>query len=181
MEAWQIAEALLRKKDPDFNKEIKEVKRYHTQKIYSVIQRKNGRLEDLRNKGYIEEKEGIWQLTAKGILALHLIEPELVTNKLQAEKDQYLGEFKQKTSTMSGVLKEPFGIQIDLSQMREGLGKTLTYLFEESGFFPLFIEEAKALIDEGVDLDRIGEDTFLILILQRKRLKPFLEKLRRKR
>lgn len=176
--AWQIAENLQRKINPSENKEVRF---YRSQKIYSVIQRKKGRLNDLRDKGYIEEKEGIWELTTKGITALNIEKPDLVINELQAHKNQVLEQFKQKTSTMSGTLKEPFGIQIDLSQMRDGLGKTLNYLLEDPAFFSTFIEEAKASISEGVDLDRIDGDTFLTLVLHRKQLKPFLEKARKNR
>lgn len=176
--AWQLAEILQKKINPSENKEVRF---YRSQKIYSVIQRKEGRLNDLRSKGYIEEKDGVWELTTKGVTALHIEKPDLVTHDLQANKNQVLEQFKQKTSTMSGTAKEPFGIQIDLSQMREGLGKTLKYLLEDPAFLSAFIGEAKATISEGVDLDRIDGDTFLTLVIQRRPLKSFLEKLRKNR
>jgi hypothetical protein len=64
--AWQLAEILHKKTDPTQGKEVIEVKRYRTQKIYSVIQRKQGRIDDLKNKGYLKEENGVWDLTRKG-------------------------------------------------------------------------------------------------------------------
>src|SRR4030067_3353787 len=67
--SWQIAKKIAekQKRHPDKDAETQ------ARRIYSVIQRKKGRLPDLENKGYIAHtSDGLWQLTLKGVWALAL-------------------------------------------------------------------------------------------------------------
>ncbi|MGD0496700.1 MAG: hypothetical protein ABSB28_11810 [Candidatus Bathyarchaeia archaeon] len=163
MEAWQIAEAILRKKDPNISKEIKEVRRYHTQKIYSVIQRKNGRLEDLRNKGYIGEENGVWNLTKKGFIALSIEKPDLVNNEIQKNKNLLLESFQKRITSMpNGMAKVALGIHIDFSEIKPYFEKV-----DKLSLFHMFIEEAKTLLSEGIELDRISESDFEAIVMNK--------------
>lgn len=163
--AWQIAEILHKKNNLSNNKELKEVKRYRTQLIYSVIQRKQGRLNDLKNKGYLREENGAWNLTKKGFIALSIEKPELINREMQTNKSLLLEDFKKKINAIPDKpIKEPLGIiQIDLSQIKTPLAK-----IDPLPFFMMFIEEAKALLSEGIELDRVNEDTLVHLVLSRR-------------
>ena len=163
--AWQIAEILHRKNNPAIDKEVDEVKRYRTQKIYSVIQRKGGRLDDLKNKGYLEEENGVWSLTKKGFIALSIKKPDLVNNEIQKNENALQELFR--TAMPNGVKKVALGIYIDFSEIKPNFEK-----MDKLSLFHEFIEEAKTLLSEGIDLDRISESNFEAIVLN----KVFLSK-----
>jgi Mn-dependent DtxR family transcriptional regulator len=158
--AWQIAEALQKKRNPAVDK---EARLYRTQKVYSVIQRKKGRLSELKNKGYIEERDGKWSLTKKGLIALYVEKPDLVTNQLQAKKHILLEQFKKEVSSLPDeTVTRPLGIQIDLTKTKPALAK-----INPTELFAVLFEEARALLSEGIELDRISEKDLLNLALLR--------------
>jgi hypothetical protein len=158
--AWQLAEILHKKIDPRLDTEIKEVKRYHAQKIYSVIQRKQGRLEDLQNKGYLKEENGIWALTKKGFIALAIQKPDLVNNEIQKGKD-VLSELFQKAMP-NDMRKVAMGVYVDFSEIKPHFDK-----IDKLPLFQMFIEEARALLSQGIELDRISENDFQTMVLSR--------------
>lgn len=156
--AWELSE-IIKEKMPSKEKiENALEKRYHTQKIYSVIQRKNGRLDDLKNKGYVTENNGVWSTTKKALIALSIDKPELINSKMQSNKEKFTKLFDLYIENNKNV-KNVFGLSIDLSKMKPFFEKVdFGYLFE------LIIEEAKVLLTSGIELDRISEDDFLSII-----------------
>jgi hypothetical protein len=158
--AWQIAEALQKKRNPVVDKEARI---YRTQRIYSVIQRKTGRLNDLKNKGYIKERDGKWSLTKKSLVALNIEKPELVANELQAEKHTLLEQFKKEVNSLpDDTVTHPFGIQVDFAKLKPVLAK-----MNPTELLVVLLEEAKALLLEGIELDRISEEDLLNLVMFR--------------
>ncbi len=158
--AWQIAEALQKKRNPVVDKEARF---YRTQKVYSVIQRKKGRLSELKNKGYIKERDGKWSLTKKGWIALSVKKPDLVKNELQAKEYTLLEQFKKEVSSLpDDTITHPFGIQIDLGKIKLALEK-----MNPTQLLTILLEEAKALLLEGVELDRISEEDLLNLVMSK--------------
>jgi hypothetical protein len=167
--AWQIAEALQKKINPAENKEVRF---YRTQKVYSVIQRKKGRLNDLRDKGYIKEQDGNWKLTKKGLIALNIKKPDLVANEIIANKEKLLTLFKEEVDRMpNDTIKQPLGIQIDLSKL-----KPLLVKIDPADFLSMLLEEARALLLKGIELDRIEEEEFIDLMKGRKSLQEKVSK-----
>ena len=154
--AWQIAKTIQKKRNPVMNKEATI---YRTQNIYSVIQRKKGRLNDLKNKGYIKERDKKWSLTKKGLVALYAKKPDLVTNKLEAEKHTLLEQFKKEVSSLpDDTITHPLGIQIDLAKTKHALAK-----INPTQLLAVLLEEAKALLLEGINLDKISEEDLINL------------------
>jgi hypothetical protein len=158
--AWQIAGTLQKKINP---REKKEVRFYRTQKIYSVIQRKSGRLADLKSKGYIIEANGKWKLTKKGLIALSIKKPDLVASGLQASKDTLATIFKEYVNAIPNeTIREPLGIQIDLSKIK-------TYLegIDPTSILRTILEESRILLSHGIELDSISEEDLLDLVMIR--------------
>jgi hypothetical protein len=158
--AWQIAGTLQKKINPS---EKKEVRLYRTQKIYSVIQRKSGRLADLKSKGYIIEANGKWKLTKKGLIALSIKKPDLVASGLQASKDTLATIFKEYVNAIPNeTIREPLGIQIDLSKIK-------TYLegIDPTSILRTILEESSILLSHGIELDSISEEDLLDLVMIR--------------
>jgi len=162
--SWQIAKAITKRQHSSKSKEFIH---YRSQEIYSVIQRKKGRLEELFNKGYIERDGKVWSLTPKGFVALMLANPDLIAQRTQSLKSRVLEKI------LSIPIKLPFGIQIDKKSTREGLKKAAS-LLEDPAFVKIFAEEARTLVQEGIDLDRIDFQVFMSLILQSERMKKIL-------
>ena len=78
---WQIAKNLQKTLKPKKQMEIGSRIRH----IYSDIQRKTGRLNDLKAKGYLKEENKIWSLTYKAYIALYAKKPELFAKHLNNE------------------------------------------------------------------------------------------------
>jgi hypothetical protein len=158
--AWQIATTLQKKINP--NKE-KEVRYYRAQKIYSVIQRKSGRLTDLKSKGYITETNGKWKLTKKGLIALNIKKPYLVASGLQSSKDYTETMFKKYVDAIpNDTIREPLGIQIDLSKIKPYLkGIDPTTILKK------ILEDSRILLSQGIELDSISEKDLLDIIVLR--------------
>jgi hypothetical protein len=158
--AWEIATTLQKKINP--NKE-KEVRYYRAQKIYSVIQRKSGRLADLKSKGYLSETDGKWKLTRKGLIALNIKKPDLVASGIQASKDNLETMFKKYVDAIpNDSMIEPLGIQIDISKIK-------LYLKESDPTVVLkkILEDSRILLSQGIELDSISENDLLDIIMAR--------------
>jgi len=158
--AWQIAGTLEKIINPS---EKKEVRFYRAQKIYSVIQRKSGRLADLKSKGYIIEAEGKWKLAKKGLIALSIKKPDLVASGLQASKDTLATIFKEQVNALSNeTIREPLGIQIDLSKIKLSLQE-----IDPTSYLRTLLEESRILLSEGIELDRISAEDLLYMAMAR--------------
>jgi hypothetical protein len=167
LSAWRIAEILKEKIAKTGNKETIIEKRYRTQKIYSVIQRKSGRLIDLKTKGYIIDDNGKWRLSTKGIIALSIAKPELVSNKLQKEiKEQFIKIFNEMPAEITmGMKIEPFNIEPFIERINQ------------TKELELILEEAKSLLLLGIELDRISEKDLVGLVKARESFKEKIEKM----
>lgn len=159
--AWEIATTLQQKKiNP---KEKNEVRYYRAQKIYSVIQRKSGRLTDLKTKGYIIETNGKWKLAKKGLIALYIKKPDVVAIGLQDSKDATGTMFKKYVDAIpNDTIREPLGIQIDLSKIKSYLKE-----IDPTTILKMILEDSKILLSQGIELDSINEKDLLDIIMVR--------------
>lgn len=158
--AWEIATTLQNKINP---KEKKEVRYYRAQKIYSVIQRKSGRLADLKTKGYIIETNGKWKLTKKGLIALYIEKPNVVTSGLQDSKDATEVMFKKYVDAIpNDTIREPLGIQIDLHKIKSYLKE-----IDPTTILKMILEDSRILLSRGIELDSINEKDLLDIIMVR--------------
>jgi len=160
--SWQIAKAIEKR---FYTSKSRELVHYRAQKIYSAIQRKGGRLAELAGKGYIEKAGKVWAITAKGFVALMLANPKLVAERVNSLRDLLVEALRR----ISVSVKQPFGIKIELKPLMRGLERA-TGLFEDPAFLSAFAEEAKALVEEGVDLDRVDWVMFALAVLSRERM-----------
>jgi hypothetical protein len=157
---WQIADTLQKNIKPTRGKDAMY---YRKQKIYSVIQRKSGRLADLKSKEYIKETEGKWKLAQKGLIALSIKRPDLVASGLQASENIMLTKFKEQVNALPNeTIKEPFGIQIDLSKIKLSLQEK-----NPTSFLRMLLEESRVLLSEGIELDRINAETLFYMAMAR--------------
>jgi hypothetical protein len=158
--AWQIAGTLQKRINTS---EQKDARFYRTQKIYSVIQRKSGRLADLKSKGYIVEKNRKWKLTKKGLIALSIKRPDLVASGIQASEDTLATIFKEYVNAIPNeTLREPLGIEIDFSKIKSYLEKV-----DPTSILKKILEESRILLSQGVELDTISEEDLLDIIMVR--------------
>jgi hypothetical protein len=158
--AWEIATTLQNKINP---KEEKEIRYYRAQKIYSVIQRKSGRLTDLKTKGYIIETNGKWKLTKKGLIALYIKKPNLVAGEIQASKDIVENLFRKYVDAMpNDTIREPLGIQIDFSKIKSYLKE-----IDPTSIWRTILEDSRSLLSQGIELDTINEKDLLDIIMIR--------------
>jgi hypothetical protein len=158
--AWEVATTLQNKINP---KEEKEIWYYRAQKIYSVIQRKSGRLTDLKTKGYIIVTNGKWKLTKKGLIALNIKKPDLVANGIQSSKDSFETMFKKYVDALpNDTIREPLGIQIDLSKIKPYLKE-----IDPTTILKKILEDSRRLLSQGIELDTISEKDLLDIIMIR--------------
>ena len=165
LNAWEIARHICQIRNPNV---IPEILYYRSQKIYAVIQRKKGRLEDLQNKGYItynlDKDVEKWSLTFKGIIAILCLKPKL--SKIIHPSHSISTRFSRLFKAMEPVpnkIRMPFGGEIDGSVVRSFLS-WLKPEFTKPGLSSLLVEATKNLVAEGIDLDRIKNDKFVMLL-----------------
>lgn len=161
MSAWQLAKHITPK--------IETVKRTlastETQKVYSVLVRKDGRLDDLKSKEYISlnEETQKWEIAAKGMIAICIEKPQLKPLiNLQYWNKHVIGNFKIPKEKMEIPL---VGITID----GEIWGKNLSNLLSKFkagnvSTVDRIVGDAKKLIDEGVNLDKISTRSLIQLL-----------------
>jgi hypothetical protein len=169
LEARPLAKKIKEIMNPKQIKETKLEKRDRIQKIYSVIQRKNkGRLDDLKSKGYIVDENGKWSLTKKGLIALSVENLEIVTKEIQAQNNNIIARLKERVEEMPNEMREPLGVKVDITEAKPRLAR-----IDPSKVLIIMLEEARALISKGIDLDRISEEDLEDLVRARR---SFLEK-----
>ena len=171
--AWQIAKRIAEQQKPIPNKDMET----RSRRIYSVIQRKTGRLNDLAGKGYIRETEGLWELTVKGSIALAIKKPDVLTSLENTSKNRVY--YEQVTKTINAMpeetLKFPFGISVNTTETKQDLHKIVEQLKNDPHGFPVLIEETKSVLSNGINLDVIDEFTLFSLLFKRKRIKKLLK------
>jgi len=172
--AWQIAKNL--SNTPEMSKEALD---YRARHLYSIIQRKEGRLADLENKGYIKQQEGLWEPTLKGSIALGIKNPEILERELQTETKSYVfNQYKESFNTIPDKqIKKPFGISINLSETRRDLNKLMDQISNNPAVFKITLNETEAMLRDGIDLDQIKEGTLVTLLLNSSDFKKALKDL----
>ena len=160
---WGIAKRLFQMKTDIKNPEIAYAR---TQKIYSVIGRKDGRLEELRKKEYVNLENKNWDLAFKGF-AILIKKPELLSevNDYYFEKPPVdLIKFGKKNVSF------PFGVRVQINK-RQFLD-TVKSLSGRSMLMKI-VKSMEKLVLEGIDLDRISTTNLLLLITNE--MKDFLQ------
>ena len=169
---WQIAKSLQNKLKPTENKEIASTRSH---KIFSVIQRKKGRLEELRKKHYIIVKEKRWSLTWKGYITVLINKPELF-EKIEMKQYKFtINQMRQEAQTPASI-KIPFGLSINGEQFKEDYLKTLGIAENNPSYILLMVEETKQLIKEGISLDSITNKSLIQILSLRKNMRKALKK-----
>jgi len=165
LNAWEIAKHICRIRNPNV---LPEILYSRSQKIYSVIQRKKGRLEDLEYKGYIyynlDKANGKWSLTLKGSMAILCLKPEL--SRMVHPSYNMSIRFSRLFKAMGPVpnkISMPFGGEIDGSVVK-GFLSWLKPEFTKPNLSSLLVEATKNLVAEGIDLDRIKNEKFIMLL-----------------
>ena len=160
LKPWELAKRI-------YEKEPKEVDWYRgTQKIYSVLIRKGGRLEELERKKYISLKDGKWSLTIKGIMVALIIRPDL-KQKMRNEAIKFLeSSIPFDSATLESpeipVLKIAYNIaEASLKTMKKNMDILPQYL---DSFVDKAVESTKALIKRGYDIDRVSEADLLTIL-----------------
>jgi hypothetical protein len=138
-----------------------------TQKIYSVLVRKPGRLSDLLKKGYLEkfkeDKGYLWSLTLKGVIASLILDKGLAD-----QESEYLEHFRNELQSLpekftslddSEVPFFPKGIGTRLGEYVRTLSKSAF-----PGVLPGIIPMVENVIENGIDLDTIKTDNLLYLV-----------------
>jgi len=172
---WQIAKNIQEKQKPTENREIRDSRAH---KIYSVIQRKGGRLNDLEEKGYVTSNEGLWMLTIKGNIALAIIKPGLLNEHGAIEEG--IIKFEEALKNMpEGIAHAPLGISIDRGHFKKDFPKISNQLRRDPSVFKLIVEETRQLLLEGINLDAINEYSLASLLLARKSVANAIFKLSR--
>jgi hypothetical protein len=161
MTTWQLAKKITPK--------IKTVKRTlsstETQKVYSVLIRKDGRLNDLKFKEYVifDEENQKWEVAAKGLFAICIEKPQLKPLiNLKYWNTRIIGDFKFSKEK----IEVPFaGITINGKKFEKCISFLLDKMKAKSTFFiEKTIEYVKKLIDEGINLDKISTKSLLHLL-----------------
>jgi len=171
--SWKIAEMIQRKRKPTPDKEAKQNR---IRKIYSVIQRRGGRLQELQDKHYVTAHNGKWRLTPKGYIAVYIKKPDLFS-KLDMETRKRGTAILQNHFRKVGDIKEPFGISINGNQFRKDARKVLRHMRKDVSFFKLLVEETEQLTRKGINLDVITIEELVGLLAARKSFKKLKKRL----
>ena len=157
----QIAEYVyLNKKDAPAKVNKNEVRQ-----INSIICRKNGRLEELSNKGYIKREKDLWELETKGAcVALTLFNDFSDLRKLVDFEDL-------QPKFMSALQKAKKNLIIPLIFTKAAqniINEEYDKMAKNPKFIELFLFKLKTfteeLIREGVDIDAMSNRSFRINI-----------------
>ena len=153
MKAWSIAKEIAKKGIKKTEKTIRE----STQDIYSILIRKNGRLNELLEKKYIMKSEGFYFPTLKGIIAVLVSE-----EKIPKIGDFYHGllseiKFPEK-------VKVPFfDIEVNGKKFENGFKEFAESLSYQEGWIKIR-SMFKELLESGIDLDRITDENVIDLL-----------------
>lgn len=170
--SWGIAKKLCVHKYPDINDELLMAR---SRKIYSVLQRKRGRLQSLLAKEYVAVKGKKWGLTLKGITAALILDPKLI-NKVHLE---WMGSFDDtKKMDPSELMFGPFMIS---KKAADNLTEVIeTELQNPKQLLLRIAKIAENLIAEGIDLDRFSCEKFELLAAKEYSEKHFVKQLQNK-
>lgn len=160
--SWEIAKQICKTRG---STETTAEKFYGSQKVYSVIMRKGGRLESLNKKDYIMLKDGKWELCFPKGDAILIKKPKLI-----AQIHPY--HLKKEAINIGGrrfrKFKAPFGLQVQVDIKK--LQATVSNFMNSLNVRQLHVVMAEAmsrLAQEGIDLDRINNKDLAFLVLSK--------------
>lgn len=155
-----------------------------TQKIYSVLIRKNGRLGDLRKKGYVGGiKEGnstVWYLTAKGAIATLILDKKLIGEVSELAKNhdhiQSLHNYTELLKKKGALSKlAAFGLIVNLdSNQFISYYEKFAKKFSTIDGLRSYLSTVESLIKDGLDLDSIRIDTLILLMASSEKTQEWL-------
>jgi len=161
MSAWQLAKGIT----PKIPSVQRTASSTETQKIYSVLMRKDGRLDNLKSNEYINLSgdNQKWEIAVKGMIAICIEKPQLkALINLEYWNKHVIGEVKMPKEKMEIPL---VGITIDGKVWGKHLSNLLNKL--KSGNMSVvdrILGDAKKLLEEGVNLDKISTKSLMILL-----------------
>jgi len=175
--SWEIAKGMLDKLKPTSDREKAE---YRIRNIYSVIQRKDGRLTELQRKNYITTENRKWRLNWwKGRIAVFIQNPSILEKLDMETYTQAFSLMRRNMKTPSDrEIKLPFGMTLSVkgSEFRKSTEQFLTHLQSDPLLIRLVVDETKQLLKEGIDLDLITDENLVALLAGRKAIKKALKK-----
>jgi hypothetical protein len=184
--AWQISKDVYEEKNPHLSLEQKRIEGYReTQKIYSVFIRKNGRLNGLESKGYIqcivENKKPVFAPTIKGTFATLIAYPDLIENisdTMKFDLQPFIEHSRKQLQKTSSKLAY-FGVKIQIQRPAiydEMIKHLLDRIKTKEGLFELVMTTKNAL-GHGLDLDSLSVEEFSVWLVTNKRFRIFIENL----
>jgi hypothetical protein len=155
MKAWDIAKYIYDNK-PD--KKLSENWYNETQKINSLLTRRNGRLSELIDKEYIIRQNGKYHLTIKGgSVALTLTDSvKSVPSKLFETS-----QINFKSIPEFGIVTPFFRVDKELLIT---MAEVLTETLKKPDFYELVRKTTLRLMENGLNLDKISDENFQALL-----------------
>lgn len=155
--AWQLA------KDIEPKIRIAGDLYHKSQKIYSVLIRKNGRLLDLQHKGYVvvDANTKKWRCATKGLIAILLHKPRLRQSVNPIYSQGSIEDLKIKKKVEIAHL----GITINGEQFKLGLEALIKQAKKDKTWISDFLEARNFL--EEINFDKVSGETLLFLLARR--------------
>ena len=133
--------------------------------VFSVIDRPKSRLWELSTKGYIEKKEGRWQLTLKGFCVALTLFKSLDEAKRVIPIELFSSALKD---VVENIVKSPRFAPFRTPYIDDKVKEMIVKVKDDSRFGELFLlklrDYTSELIAEGVNLDDLGYDRFMWLL-----------------
>ena len=157
---------------------LKEVLESRSRKIYSVIQRKGARLDELTDFGYITIENGKYFLSGKGSIALFLIKPELLDDsEVINHHAKTLANFKVGFNSEKKFIEGPLGISVNKEKFRKDVEQVLnTMKAKGPDVIKIMVKVVEQLIKQGINLDLVSIETLWGLMSQRKEMQKLFIK-----
>lgn len=160
---WEIAKKIYQNRGTTKNREIGYAR---SQRIYSVIVRKGGRIDSLNNAGYILQKEDRkWELCFPKGLVILIKKQEILSkiNEYYLQKRQLPQRFTKSKRTIVA----PFGLrfQVDEKILQAEAQRLLNNLNTQNMIWNM-AKSMEKLIQEGIDIDKIDNTKLLPLVIQ---------------
>ena len=125
----------------------------HWKHVYSVIDRPDGRLEELSEKGYLKRENMVWKLTNKGLA---------VALTLANNTSKILSLIKENVETVDidKVFERLRQIPFISAFIKPEAFEVLKEVFHSGESYEFIRESTQQLIKKGVDLDSMSEEEF---------------------
>lgn len=142
-----------------------KVNHNEVRQINSIICRKNSRLEELSNKGYIIRENNLWKLELKGVCVALTLFHDFGDLKKLVDFEDLQQQFK---SVVTKVKKHPLIALITTTTTDNTIKDQYNIMENDPKFIELFLFKLRAfteeLIREGVNLDTMSKRDFQIIM-----------------